>query len=122
MSCSRTRLLLVAACLLSRAAAKNYFNQSAGYVIEISTTDWSNYEAEGGCVTCPYTCIAPTTSYDGTTINSSNTTQTASLPSIYTTVASNGCCYADSSESTQQPSCSQEASPSTAESCGFLYG
>lgn len=87
-------------------------------MIEINTDDWSNYDSNGGCVTCPYTCIAPTESYDGTTINSSNTTQTASLPSIYTQVKSNGCCYASSA--TTQPSCSSEASPSTAENCGFL--
>jgi hypothetical protein len=112
----------LAAAAMPSAAASSKFNQSAGYTIEVVTTDWSNYDSEGGCQTCPYTCIAPTTSYDGSTINSSNTTQTASLPSIYTTVASNGCCYADSSASSQQPSCSQEASPSSAEDCGFLYG
>ncbi|RLN47212.1 hypothetical protein BBJ29_004686 [Phytophthora kernoviae] len=112
-------LTLLLASVLT-AEGKNYFNQSAGYVIEINTDDWSNYESNGGCVTCPYTCIAPTTSFDGTTINASNTTQTSSLPSIYTAVASNGCCY--SSSSTTQPSCSTEASPATAENCGFLYG
>ncbi|ETI33353.1 hypothetical protein F441_19825 [Phytophthora nicotianae CJ01A1] len=112
--------LLAPLLLASAVQAKNYFNQSAGYVIEISTDDWSNYDKNGGCVTCPYTCIAPTESYDGSTINASNTTMTASLPSIYTQVKSNGCCY--SSTSTTQPSCSTEASPSTAENCGFLYG
>lgn len=102
------------------AQAKSKFNQSSGYSIEVVTTDWSNYDTNGGCVTCPYTCIAPTESYDGSTINSSNTTQTATLPSIYTQVQSNGCCYATSA--TTQPSCSSEASPASAEDCGFLYG
>ncbi|CAH0474016.1 unnamed protein product [Peronospora belbahrii] len=113
-------LLLVLQCVVHEGDAKNYFNQSAGYVIEISTDGWSNYALNGGCVTCPYTCVSPTESYDGTPINATNTTMTASLPSIYTAVRSNGCCYA--SNSITQPSCSNEASPASAENCGFLYG
>lgn len=113
-------VLAVLALAVGPASAASKFNQSAGYSIEVVTTDWSNYDSEGGCMTCPYTCIAPTTSYDGSTINSSNKTQSATLPSIYTQVQSNGCCYSDTS--TTQPSCSTEASPASAEDCGFLYG
>ncbi|TDH69923.1 hypothetical protein CCR75_005653 [Bremia lactucae] len=112
--------LLAPLLMASMAQAKNYFNQSAGYVVEIATEDWSNYASNGGCVTCPYTCIAPTEGYDGTRINASNITMSASLPSVYTQVRSNGCCY--SATSVTQPSCSNEASPASAENCGFLFG
>uniref|UniRef100_M4C6L9 Uncharacterized protein n=1 Tax=Hyaloperonospora arabidopsidis (strain Emoy2) TaxID=559515 RepID=M4C6L9_HYAAE len=113
-------LLLPFALFITSTFGKNHFNQSAGYVIEISTNGWSNYAANGGCVTCPYTCISPTESYDGTSINGSNATQISSLPSIYTAVRSNGCCYA--ADATTQPSCATEASPASAENCGFLFG
>ncbi|KAI9918776.1 hypothetical protein PsorP6_011289 [Peronosclerospora sorghi] len=119
-TCHLAALVLVLQLTTATVRARNYFNQSAGYVIEISTDGWSNYDANGGCVTCPYTCIAPTESYDGSTINASNKTQSASLPSVYTAVRSNGCCYAD--KATVQPSCQTEANPPSAENCGFLYG
>ncbi|KAF1319075.1 hypothetical protein FI667_g13337, partial [Globisporangium splendens] len=99
------------------------FNQTANYVIEVSTTDWSNFDAEnGGCVTCPYTCVKRTTGPTGTSLNLSNATLMASLPAIYSSTVMNGCCYAATSASTVMPDCSKEANPSTAEPCGFLYG
>lgn len=101
----------------------NQFNQSSDYSIEVSLTDWSNYEAEnGGCVTCPYTCVKRSTGPTGTSLNLSNATLMASLPAIYSQNVMNGCCYASASKSTKQPDCNQEASPATAEACGFLYG
>lgn len=99
------------------------FNQTAQYVVEVSTTDWSNYDADGGgCVTCPYTCIKRQTGPTGTSLNLSNATLMASLPAIYSSTVSNGCCYAPKTKSTVMPNCNTEANPATAEACGFLYG
>jgi hypothetical protein len=121
-------LSAVVACVLlatqqAEAAARVKFNQTAAYVIEVSTTDWSNYDADGGgCVTCPYTCIKRATGPTGTSLNLSNATLMASLPAIYSSTVSNGCCYADKTKSTVSPNCNAEANPTTAEACGFLYG
>ncbi|KAH7489077.1 uncharacterized protein KRP23_3015 [Phytophthora ramorum] len=73
----------------------------------------------GGARHVSYTCIAPTESYDGTTINSSNTTQTASAAQHLHGRGQQRLLYASSA--TTQPSCSTEASPSDAEP-GFLLG
>jgi hypothetical protein len=105
------------------AAAKVKFNQTSSYTIEVSTTDWSNYDADGGgCVTCPYTCVKRSTGPTGTSLNLSNATLMASLPAIYSSNVANGCCYASKTKSTVTPDCNTEANPSTAEACGFLYG
>jgi len=105
------------------AAALVKFNQSANYVIEVSTTDWSNYDPEGGgCVTCPYTCVKRSTGPTGTSLNLSNATLMASLPAIYSSNVMNGCCYASKSKSKVMPDCNTEANPPSAEACGFLYG
>lgn len=99
------------------------FNQSAAYQIDVLTTDWSNYDPEnGGCVTCPYTCVKRTTGPTGTSLNLSNATLMASLPSIYSQPIMNGCCFAPKSKSPVMPNCNTEASPKIAEACGFLYG
>ncbi|TMW66985.1 hypothetical protein Poli38472_012101 [Pythium oligandrum] len=105
----------------AQAAAK--WNQTSNYDIEVSTTDWSNYDGEnGGCVTCPYTCVKRSTGPTGTSLNLSNATSLAELPAIYTQPVSNGCCYASKGDSTVMPNCNQEANPAKAEACGFLYG
>lgn len=99
------------------------FKQFANYSIEVSTTDWSNFDTEnGGCVTCPYTCVKRTTGPTGTSLNLSNATLMASLPAIYSTNVMNGCCYASKTKSKVMPDCNTEANPPTAEACGFLYG
>lgn len=120
-------LVLVLACALLAASvaaeARFKWNQTAQYVVEVSTTDWSNYDVDGGgCVTCPYTCVKRATGPTGTSLNLSNATLMASLPAIYSSTVSNGCCYASKTKATVMPDCNTEASPSTAEACGFLYG
>lgn len=119
-------LLLLAALALAVSCARadeKMFNQSSGFVIDVSLTDWSNFDPDnGGCVTCPYTCVKRTTGPTGTSLNLSNATLMASLPAIYSQNVMNGCCYASASKSTVMPDCNKEASPATAEACGFLYG
>lgn len=118
--------LALALCVLtlaSRAAAHMLFNQSARYVIDVVTTDWSNYDEEnGGCVTCPYTCVKRSTGPTGTSLNLSNATLMGALPAIYSQPVMNGCCYASKGKSAIMPDCNKEASPASAEACGFLYG
>lgn len=117
-------VLVALALLLSTSVrAQRIFNQSAEYSIEVSLTDWSNFDAEnGGCVTCPYTCVKRTTGPTGTSLNLSNATLMANLPAIYSQNVMNGCCYAPKSKSTIMPDCNQEAEPKSAEACGFLFG
>ncbi|KAJ0390992.1 hypothetical protein ATCC90586_012056 [Pythium insidiosum] len=120
-----TAALLVVAQVAAQTEVNRYnkFNQSAGYVVDVSLADWSNYDPEnGGCVTCPYTCVKRTTGPTGTSLNLSNATLLASLPAIYTQPVMNGCCYAAKGKSTVMPDCNQQASPPSAEACGFLYG
>jgi hypothetical protein len=108
---------------LHGASAHLVFNQTAGYVISVDKTDWSNFDDEnGGCVTCPYTCVKRSTGPTGTSLNLSNATLMNSLPAIYSQAVMNGCCYASKSKSSVTPDCSKEANPASAESCGFLYG
>ncbi|KAH9092064.1 hypothetical protein Ae201684P_011601 [Aphanomyces euteiches] len=73
----------------------------------------------GGCVTCPYTCVRPSTGPDGLALNFSNASAMQNLPAVYSQVKSNGCCYA---KGKVMPSCSATASPPESEDCGFLYG
>jgi hypothetical protein len=122
MLASLTLTLLL--CALTGALADiKTFNQTAGYQIEVSLQDWSNFDPEnGGCVTCPYTCVKRTTGPTGTSLNLSNATLMASLPAIYTQNVMNGCCYAPPSKSKVMPDCSKEANPKETEACGFLYG
>lgn len=99
------------------------FNQSSGFRVNVTTQGWSNYDAKnGGCVTCPYSCVKSTVGPDGAALNFSNSTQIGSIPSIYAQPIANGCCYAPKSKSSVMPSCNSEASPKMAEDCGFLYG
>ncbi|DAZ92499.1 TPA: hypothetical protein N0F65_012729 [Lagenidium giganteum] len=99
------------------------WNQSSRFSIEVSTKDWSNYDPEnGGCVTCPYTCVKPKTGPTGTSLNLSNASLMADLPTVYTQPIMNGCCYADKGKSKVMPDCSNKANPPSAEPCGFLYG
>lgn len=113
--------VLFALLLASGAEAVTKWNQTSQYSIEVTTSEWTNYASGGGCVTCPYTCVAPTEGPSGI-MNTSNSTYMASIPSIYSTAVSNGCCYASASDSSVSPTCAKEASPATAEPCGFLYG
>ena len=116
-------VVVLAATLPAAAATVNKWNQSAAYSISLDLDGWSNYYAtEGGCVTCPYTCVTPTVGPDGATLNASNASSTVGVPAIYSTTVSNGCCYAATADSKVMPSCSAEANPATAEDCGFLYG
>ncbi|TYZ58637.1 hypothetical protein PybrP1_009224 [[Pythium] brassicae (nom. inval.)] len=123
-----TALVAVAAAALTlvgiaQAKPRVVFNQTAQYTVEVSTQDWSNYDpVGGGCVTCPYTCIKRATGPTGTSLNLSNATLMASLPAIYSSTVSNGCCFAPKTKSTVMPNCNTEANPPTAEACGFLYG
>lgn len=102
--------------------ASTKFNQTSGYSVSVSFKGWTNYATvNGGCVTCPYTCVTEDSSDVSSYYNSSE----YSMDSDYTveeydSEISNGCCYAE--DSTTTPSCSEKATPSTAESCGFLFG
>ncbi|KAF0690347.1 Aste57867_18278 [Aphanomyces stellatus] len=112
-------VLLVLALAVSQTAAV-YWNQSAGYQIKVDPKGWSNFSPlGGGCVTCPYTCVRPSTGPDGLALNFSNASSIQNLPSVYSQPVMNGCCYA---KGKTMPNCNQMASPPTAEDCGFLYG
>lgn len=102
--------------------ARNVFNQTAGYGIEVDFDTWSNFGQNGGCVTCPYTCAKGSEGPAGTALNYSNATSLLSVPAAYTNVQMNGCCFAPKSKSKQAPDCNQPADPKTAEDCGFLSG
>ncbi|OQR84512.1 hypothetical protein ACHHYP_13313 [Achlya hypogyna] len=115
-------VVVTMAAALAGVGAVNW-NQSAGYQISVNFKGWSNFAPlNGGCVTCPYTCVRPSTGPDGLALNFSNASMISNLPAIYSTPVSNGCCYASKSKSKIMPSCNAEANPTTAEDCGFLYG
>lgn len=99
------------------------FNQSSMFKIEVLTENWSNYDEEnGGCVTCPYTCVKPQTGPTGTSLNLTDPSELGQIPPAYFQQRRNGCCYAPKTESTVMPDCSNEANPPKAEPCGFLFG
>ncbi|ETW09708.1 hypothetical protein H310_00212 [Aphanomyces invadans] len=106
--------------LAASSASAVYWNQSAGYSIKVDFKGWSNFSPlNGGCVTCPYTCVRPSTGPDGLALNFSNASSIQNLPSVYSTPVANGCCYA---KGKVMPSCNNQASPPEKEDCGFLYG
>ncbi|OQR97517.1 hypothetical protein THRCLA_06920 [Thraustotheca clavata] len=114
-------LTAIVATLVGVDAVK--WNQTSAHQVSVSFKGWSNFSPlNGGCVTCPYTCVRPATGPDGLALNFSNATMISSLPAIYSTPVSNGCCYASKSKSKIMPSCNAEANPTTVEDCGFLYG
>ena len=102
--------------------AREIFNQTAGFGIEVSFETWSNFGEDGGCVSCPFTCVKPQEGPGGVAINFSDPAMMANLPSAFTTTQMNGCCFAPKSKTTQLPGCDQPANPVEAEDCGFTYG
>lgn len=101
--------------------ARNIFNQTAGYGIEVNFETWSNFGRNGGCVTCPYTCAKGTQGPSGK-LNLTDSDSLLSVPAAYTNIQMNGCCFAPKSKSKQAPDCNQPAQPKEAEDCGFLSG
>lgn len=120
-------MIVLTVCMASlmqivHSASSNPFNITIGYNINVDFGTWSNFGANGGCVTCPYTCARPKISPDGSNLNYTNSTQINDLPAAYTSVQQNGCCFAAKSKSKRAPSCQESADPPKAEDCGFLSG
>lgn len=115
-------LRLLFGLLLVRVQGRNVFNQTAGFGISVEFSSWSNFGSNGGCVTCPYTCVKGTEGPSGSELNYTNATSLLSIPAAYTNVQMNGCCFAAKGKTKQAPDCNNDANPASAEDCGFLSG
>ena len=119
---TRCALIIIAITTTSTTQGANNFNQTAGFAINVDFKSWSNFGPQGGCVTCPFTCTAPTEGPNGQLLNRSDPTTMLNVPEAYKRDTQNGCCFANPMTSITPPSCASAADPADAEDCGYTYG